>query len=174
VFHYLYATYNDKWFYFSNALFAYIIFVLTYFETSVLAINENRFPRLLIIAYLPLFYVFVGELRIVIVAHYVLLLLGVSSIRRNLVRGLTFGENFVAFGINLWYFCYYIESVARNHETSFLAGYNTHNALIFAPVRQFSPFFFTVLTLYSGLHLTSLGSSTLCFHCSVHRSSIWP
>ena len=138
LFHYLYSTYNDKWFYFMNTAYTFFIFTIIYFESRLFMFKSKTVPNLMKVIYLPLCYYFLGETRVVMIVHYFMILIGVSQFRKNLPKGLTFGEMFTAFAVNAWYFCYFIEGIYRKKEIAFMAGYNFHNAIIFAPVSNTS------------------------------------
>ena len=123
----------------------FFVLLTTYFETRIFRFNDKTVPNVLKIGYPLVYYYFVREIRLAHYVHYMILIFGASTIKSKLPKGFTFGENFVAFGVNAWYFCYFIESVSRKKEVAFMAGYNFHNSLIFAPV------FIFVLISYSGL-----------------------
>ena len=81
VFHFLYASYNDKWFYFLDQLVVFIILLTSYFETSLISINPKTGPNILKASYLFVFFYFVREIRLAHYIHYLVLLFGASTIR---------------------------------------------------------------------------------------------
>lgn len=135
--HYLMAGYNQKWYYFLNSLVTYVMLVLIYFETSFWSPSPSRLPLLIKFAYLPLCYYFLESLPLCQVLHYLLIILGVSAIRKTMPKGLTFCENYSLVSVVALYGTFFAENI-RNQEigiSMFMTAKCADNAILFAPVR---------------------------------------
>jgi len=70
------------------------------------------------------------------VVNYLVMMLGVEKVRRNIPGGLTFAELFSFMAISGHYLGFYLESLMLKVKglDGFIAGNNNHNLVIFVPV----------------------------------------